>query len=162
MCCCGKPTINGEPGAYSWDGLSFMTCPVNPPALADGDTLLFDEPGRCGGLDCHAYHFRLVKGASVGSVALLVRHGGGDERTGLSCVARLALPALDAMDSNGRYWLLHTLYSAHRDGADRQDAYWRRAVAERRIKLQKVRGRNAVRVSVEPESSLPLLDNAAD
>ena len=60
MCCCAKPNVNGEPG-YSWDGKSISTRPVDPPMLEDGDVLLFDEPGRCGGMDSHCHHYRLVK-----------------------------------------------------------------------------------------------------
>lgn len=48
MCMCGRPTINGEPNAYSWDGKSHSTRQPSPPSLRDGDELLFDEPGRCG------------------------------------------------------------------------------------------------------------------
>ncbi len=152
MCCCGKPTINGQPGAYSWNGQTFSTWPVSPPALMDGDSLLWDEPGRCGGIDAHSHHFRLVKGYG-GSLAILVQHGGGRERVGLGSAAKLALQGLDTTDSDARFWLLHTLYSAHSDGRERAQeetsAYWRKAAAEKRIKTRKIRG--GVRVSVEPE-----------
>ncbi len=163
MCCCGKPTINGEVGAYSWDGKTFMTYQPSPPSLEDGDTMLCDEPGRCGGLDCHSHHFRLVKGRY--GHALLVQHGGGLERIGLGCVARLALPSLDTLDSNARYWLLHTLYSLHADAArssaGARDAFWQRAAAERRIKVKKLRGRNAVKVSVIDPPRITALEDAA-
>jgi len=148
MCCCGKPTINGEPG-YSWDGKSFSTWPVNPPDLAEGDELIYDEPGRCGGLDCHSHHFRLVKGLVY--TYLLVRHGGGDERITLPVTGGLMVPSMSVMDSNSRYWLLHMLYSIHRDGdfetAQRTGAYWRKAAAEKRIKTRKVR--SGVKVWIE-------------
>ena len=107
MCCCGKPNVNGTPGAYSWDGMTWSTRQPSPPDMRDGDVLLYDEPGRCGGLDCHAYHFRLVKAGAYHDV--LVRHGGGDERFSLCGTGRLMVPSLEALDSNGRYWLLHTL-----------------------------------------------------
>jgi len=150
MCCCGKPNVNGTPGAYSWDGKSFMTREVNPPSLTDGDTLLYDEPGRCGGLDCHSHHFRLT--SRYGSHAVLVRHGGGDERF---YVSRMILPAFEALDSNGRYWLMHTLYSAYSTGREQgtnaATSEWRLAAAEKRIKTRKVRGRGAVKVWIEPK-----------
>ena len=153
MCCCGKPTINGMVNAYSWDGHTFSTRAPNPPPLLDGDVLLYDEPGRCGGIDAHSHHFRLVKAG--GEVALLVRHGGGDEALALGCTGRLALPAFDGLDTNARYWLLHAIYSAHSNGADaaasRRDAFWRKAAAQKRIVVRKVRGRDAVEISVEPE-----------
>jgi hypothetical protein len=60
-------------GWSSWDGKNVGTREVDAPALLDGDVLLFDEPGRCGGLDSHCYHYRVVKRAGL---SLLVRHGG--------------------------------------------------------------------------------------
>lgn len=154
MCCCGKPNVNGQPG-YSWDGKSFSTRPVNPPELLEGDELLYDEPGRCGGVDCHAYHFRIVKRTYY--LALLVRHGGGDESFDLSfTVAKNMLPSLAAMDSNARYWLMHTIYSAARDAADKatekQRAFWRTAAAEKRIKTRKVN--RGVKVWVEDKPTV--------
>jgi hypothetical protein len=80
MCCCASPNVNGQPG-YSWDGKSVSTQPVNPPALQERDILLFDEPGRCGGMDSHCHHYRVVKD---GPWISLLRHGGGDERMHLS------------------------------------------------------------------------------
>ncbi len=152
MCCCGKPTINGMPGAYSWDGKNYSTRQPMPPDLREIDALLWDEPGRCGGIDAHSHHFRLVK-TSYPDFVLLVRHGGGDERIDLGCTARFVLPALESLDSNGRYWLLHTLYSVHssaeRHASQERDSVWQKAAAEKRIKVRKLRGRNAVRVSIE-------------
>ena len=50
MCCCEKPTINGTaPIKMTFDTPASNYRP-NPPELAEGDVLLFDEPGRCGGL----------------------------------------------------------------------------------------------------------------
>lgn len=72
MCCCAKPNVNGELG-YSWDGKNVSTRPVAAPTITDRDTLLFDEPGRCGGMDSHCHHYRLVKDIGI---SLLVRHGG--------------------------------------------------------------------------------------
>lgn len=151
MCCCGRPTINGELNAYSWDGKTYSTRPVAPPSLADGDSLIYDEPGRCGGLDCHSHHFRLVKGRY--GYALLVRHGGGDERIGLGVVARYAIPSFEPMDSNARFWLLHTLYSTHCDASnaarDKRDSIWRQAAAEKRIRTRRQPSRGTVKVWIE-------------
>ena len=75
MCCCGTPVVNGELG-YKWNSTDKPGVrPVDPPSLKDNDQLLRDEPGRCGGLDSHCHHYRLVK--SYGSLILLVRHVGG-------------------------------------------------------------------------------------
>jgi hypothetical protein len=97
MCCCGKPTVNGEIG-YRWNDPNAepTVYPVNPPTLNENETLIYDEPGRCGGLDSHCHHYRLV--CQFGSVRLLVRHGGGDERVRLSSTPTL-LDTLVAMDS---------------------------------------------------------------
>lgn len=154
MCCCGKATINGQPNAYSWDGKSFMTRQPSPPDLRDGDELLYDEPGRCGGTDCHSHHFRLVQG--YGSYDVLVRHGGGDERFSLGVVGRHLVPSLSALDTNGRYWLMHTLYSTRtdtrREVGDAVAQGWRLAAAEKRIKTRKMRG--AVKVWIEPRPTV--------
>lgn len=153
MCGCGKPTINGQPGAYSWDGKGFMTYPLAPPALAEGDTLIYDEPGRCGGIDSHSHHFRLVK-MQYGGHALLVRHGGGDERVSLGYSANLMLVGpMEGLDSNARYWLLHGAYSLYRDTkqhvAEQVTARFKSAFVEGRLKKKKVRGRNVCKVWIE-------------
>ena len=145
MCCCGKPVVNGEPG-YKWnfnDNPSVR--PVDPPSLNDNDQLLRDEPGRCGGLDSHCHHYRLVK--SHASLLLLVRHGGGDERLHLSGPLESVLAQLDSTDC---YWALNAIYHAYSDGkrsgSENTANKWRRAAAEKRIKTRKARGSQTVRV----------------
>src|ERR1700721_24187 len=158
MCCCGKPTVNGEVGAYSWDGKSHMTRQPSPPALRDGDELIYDEPGRCGGIDAPSHHFRLVK--CYAAYDVLTQHGGGEDRFSLGCVGRLLVPSLDALDSNGRFWLMHTLYSAREDtqrATEKTVAHkWRLAAVEKRIKTRKLRGRGAVRVWIEPPAQVAI------
>lgn len=149
MCCCGKPTINGEPG-YSWDGKRFGVRPPNPPELQEGDVLLYDEPGRCGGgTDSHCHHFRLVKN-HFGFVYLLVRHGGGDERISLGST-RNGLKTLVALDSGERYWMLQMLYHVQADAAraarQKECEKWSNAAAEKRIKTRRLKDR--VRVTIE-------------
>lgn len=146
MCFHDKPTINDE----AW----------RAPKLADGDVLLHDEPGRCGGLDHHSHHFRVVKSSS--SVYLLVRHGGGDERIRL--FPHKALPSFfEAMDSTARYWILATIYAAYRDGEEdgrgSECAMWRKAAVERRIKTRKQRGTDRVKVTIEPALRVQNLDS---
>ena len=150
MCCCGKPTINGQLG-YKWQPNEAASVrPVSPPSLADGDVLLYDEPGRCGGIDSHSHHYRVVK--DYGALYLLVRHGGGDDRINLH-LYKDQPEVLAQLTSNGRYWLLNATYHAYRDGKseghERTEATWRRAAAEKRIKTRKVRGGNAVKVWIE-------------
>lgn len=150
MCCCGKPTINGELG-YKWQPNDSPTVrPVHPPMNGqDGETILWDEPGRCGGLDLHSHHFLVTKWYST--YYLLVGHGGGDQRIKLFSL----LPAsLSAMDSNTRYSLLYAIYKAHSDGADEatmtERIRWNTAAAQKRIKTRKQRGSNGVKVWIEP------------
>ena len=97
--------------------------------------MLYDEPGRCGGMDSHSHHFRVVRDIGLD---LLVRHGGGEERVRLSGPIEAGLQALD---SDARYWLLCAIYHAHHDGerdaTDRERDKWQRAAAEKRIKTRK-------------------------
>jgi hypothetical protein len=152
MCCCGTPNVNGTLG-YRWESPNDPPSvrPVMPPELAPGDVLLYDEPGRCGGMDSHSHHYRVVKRG--GAVYVLVYHGGGQDGVRIWSWWTLEGP-LQVLDSNGRYWLLNTLYRVHeeakRAGRDQERAYWRQAAAEKRITVRKVRGRDAVKVEVEP------------
>lgn len=156
MCCCGQPNVNGTPNAYSWDGKSRSTRQPMPPALRDGDNLLYDEPGRCGGLDCHSHHFRLVK--CNGSHDVLVRHGGGEERFSLGVIGRLLVPSFERLDSNGRFWLMHTMYSTRsdtrREAESAVEHRWRTAAAEKRIRTRKLRGAPRVKVWIEPVATI--------
>jgi len=153
MCCCEKPNINGEFG-YKWQPTDKPTVRERyPPALRDGDMLLYDEPGRCGGIDSHSHHYRVVLGASR-VMELLVCHGGGQESIPLRTKSTL-LSAFADLDSTARYWALNAIYHAYWDGRKRgtedSDTRWREAAAEKRIKVRKVRGSNAVRVWVAPK-----------
>lgn len=147
MCCCGKPVINGQPG-YKWQPNDKPSVrPVDPPALGEHDTLVYDEPGRCGGLDAHCHHFRIVR--RRGFLHLLVRHDGGDECLDLHRTDSFR-KTLESLDSDARYWLLHTIYYAHHDGAqqarEETTQLWRRAAAEKRIKTRKQRNTGTVKV----------------
>lgn len=150
MCCCGKQVVNGQEG-YSWDGKSFGVRPIDAPTLQDGDTLLYDEPGRCGGLDSHCYHYRVVR-TRGGGLELLVKHGGGEERFYLSSTKTLVGP-LAALDSNGRYWMLNAIFhaqsNAERAGRDAEAGKWRLAAAQKLIKTRKYRGSDSVKVWIE-------------
>ncbi len=147
MCCCAKPNINGEAG-YSWDGKNIGTREPDPPSLQDGDVLLFDEPGRCGGMDSHCHHYRLVK--LGGFVMLLVRHGGGEERIDVSFPRGFSI---GAMDSNTRYWILNAIYHAsskgRRFGSGATEREYRQAFAEGRLKKRKLPAQGYVKVWIE-------------
>lgn len=153
MCCCGKPTINGTLG-YKWQPNDTpQVREAIPPAIASDEVLLFDEPGRCGGIDSHSHHYRLVKHYS--RYILRVAHGGGEDCVQLSLYGNGFKEMITALDSNTRYWLLNEFYrlasDARREGEQNEAAKWRKAAAEKRIKTRKVRGSNQVRVTMEPE-----------
>lgn len=59
-----------------WNNEGISTRRVDPPKIEEGETIIFDEPGRCGGIDSHCHHYQLVK-SNCGTISLLVRHGAG-------------------------------------------------------------------------------------
>ena len=148
MCMCEKSNVNGQHG-YCWNNPNEVGIhPVSAPALQDDDVLIFDEPGRCekGKIDAHSHHFRV---ASKGCFYwLLVHHGGGDERIP---IRDYAISAMMVSTSYGRYWMLYTIWAAHRDATgkarENERAVWMRAVVEKRIKTRKQR--DGVRVWIE-------------
>lgn len=154
MCCCREPHVNGTPGAYSWDGKHFMTATPIPPKLGEHDTLLFDEPGRCGnGVgDSHSHELRLVK-QQYGGYALLVRHGGGEERISLGHSNQFANMAA-AMDSNARYAFLIRFYHIQSDlvraAVEAEGAKWRTAIIEKRIKKKRRKQGGYPQITIEP------------
>lgn len=166
MCMCEHANVNGTLNAYSWNTDHKSTYPVNPPAPREGDELLYDEPGRCvrgvreggisGGLDSHAYHFRLVK--SRYDYAVLVRHGGGDECVPLGSIGKRIAPCFTGLDSESRYFLMYALYSTHRDARNAATSetsnLWRNAAAEKRIRTRRFPARGIVKVWIEPANKL--------
>jgi hypothetical protein len=157
MCCCGTPTINGQPG-YRWQPNDRpMVRPVDPPDVQDGEEILFDEPGRCGELDCHAHHFRVTSWYG-GILYLLVRNGSGDTRIQICGGKKTSLiNTLAALDTHARYWLLFAMFDAHRRGGqeayEKTNSYWRQAAAEKRIKTRKNSRRGTVKVWIEPAAA---------
>lgn len=146
MCYCEQPNVNGTTNS---------TYHVNPPSLSDGDVLMYDQPGRCGGIDSHSHHFRVVR--SYSTLHLLVRHGGGDERIRLHFYGADFLAAVAAMDSNTRYWMLLEIYNAHKDasreGRASEAERWSSAAAEGRIKTRKLPKQGRVKVWIEDSAS---------
>lgn len=149
MCCCAVPNVNGTIG-YQWqpDDPPGIKRP-DPPALGPEDRIVWDLPGRCGGLDSHCHHYTLVNHARP---SLLVRHGAGEDRIRLSNPRRV-LAALDCLPTDDlRYWfcnaLFHTWADGRMDGRAKELARWREAAAEGRIKTRKVRGSTVVNVSI--------------
>jgi hypothetical protein len=151
MCCCGKPVVNGELG-YKWQPNDTpQVRQALPPTLHETDVLLYDEPGRCGGIDSHCHHYRVVRSYSM--YALLVRHGGGEERLPLRLYGNGLKEMLAALESNPRYWILNEIYHVHSDakrqGRDAESAIWRKAAAEKRIKTRKQPRSESVKVWIE-------------
>lgn len=150
MCCCEQPTINGQPG-YKWQPTDNPSIrPPQPPTIQNEDVLLFDEPGRCGGIDSHSHHYRVVQ--EYGTLFLLVRHGGGDERIRLSLYKKQPEVFIH-LSSNARYWLLNAIYHAYSDGKRRGDeaatSEWRTAAIEKRIRTRKAKGYNSAKAWIE-------------
>ena len=125
--------------------------PARKPKLAEGDVELYSEHGRItGSIDYRSHWFVLVKG-QFGGYALLVKHGGGEERTQLGhSGVRGWLPALETMTSDQRYLLLHTIHSAASDAESLARkyaaAYWQTAFIEGRMKRRKKQGMYYVEV----------------
>lgn len=155
MCCCGKPVVNGEPG-YRWQPNDVPSIRrTDAPTLDEGDVLLFDEPGRCGGIDSHCHHYRVV--VKNRYLELLVQHGAGQERITLTDYSKTLQGTLDAMDSNARYWLLNVIFGAQRKAATNarecERHVWTLAAAEKRIKTRKQPKRGLVKVWIEPATA---------
>lgn len=152
MCMCKTPTINGEPG-YSWDGKSESVRQPHYAELEADDQLLYDLPGRCGGLDSHCHDFRIVKQRGEGY--LLVHHGGGSERLRLG--ARPLLGTLPLLSDHARYWMMQALYHVQQAAAAKARAdemwKWRAAAAEKRIKTRKYRGQDGSKVWIVPRAN---------
>jgi len=173
MCGCnhfgGKHNVNGQPGYYwnSSEGGGRKRDPFFAP-LADGETLLAEEPGRCagpaeghkgGGIDSHCLDLRLVMPKYGSHPVILVLTRDGAERVEVKDYTGHVLPALLAMDSNARYFTLSAIYKGVRDAAraaeTRTRDEWAAAFIQKRIK--KTRRNRMVYVNiVTPAEPAPL------
>lgn len=111
MCFCDEATVNGDFGYRGLPTAKPGVCAPDAPELSEGQSLLYDEPGRCDKIDSHSYHYRVVRWYS--SAYLLVRHGSRDEHLLLSASL---LDTLSPLESSPRYWILNALYHAYCDG----------------------------------------------
>lgn len=142
------------------------------PDPAEGDTVLVSEHGRIlpalinpgpgRGVDCRSHSFKLVRG-QYGGFYLLVRHGGGDERFKVDYSNRLAA-VFEALDSDARYYLLHTLLKVHHTAeraAQQQTATkYAQAFAEGRLRKRRKQGRAWVEIVPPPAAQQD--DNAVE
>jgi hypothetical protein len=162
-------TSQESPAVLAHDNYSRKERDWRAPSVPDGDAILFDEPGRVLGrdnpqapggrdaVDCRSHYFRVTKG-QFGGYRLHVRHGGGEESLELSYSSRI-VDALAQMDSDARYWVLHSFLDAHhktaRTTSGKVSNEWRMAAAEKRIKTRKLPGKSEFKVWIEPKASLP-------
>lgn len=144
MCnCVSHPNVNGEPG-YRWNdnGPGGVRQP-SPPPVGPDETVLFDEPGRCGGLDGHAHHFMVIK-PQYGYPVLAWNHGGGPGRIELGGpIWKLIAPTIAGLETHARYWLLYAIYevqeTARRTARKAEWAVWHQAALQGRIKVNRRR-----------------------
>ena len=136
--------------------------PLRAPKLEEGETVMFSEHGRIvkantyghgrNGIDYRSHYFTIVKTAYSGC-ALLVKHGGGEERFKLDYSAPRVAQFFEPLDSTARYLLMHAFYSVHEDAARDAKAATAQehklAFAEGRLKKRKQRGADAVKVWIE-------------
>lgn len=87
------------------------------PTIREGDTVIYSEHGRVVNKTCFRSYWHVLIKAEVGGYWLLTKHGGGEERFSLGYnFQNTWIPAVESMDSDQRYLLLHTLYSAYSNG----------------------------------------------
>jgi len=126
------------------------------PTIKAGDVELFSEYGRIiGNVDYRSHWFVLVKSETGSQAALIVKHGGGEERIPLGYTSGLnAVKSFSALDSEGRYLTMHLLYRIHtearRMAAEETRATYNRAFVDGRLKKRKLRGVASVKVWIEP------------
>lgn len=139
--------MNDNWGAETW----------RQPKEQDGDVLLSSEHGRIiGRIDYRSHWFKLVK-QRFGGIALLVSHGGGEERITLGhCTGDAIAAACSVLDPDTRYKLLHAIldvsHDASRAARDKTAAEYRTAFAAGTLKKRKMRGQAKCKVWIETTS----------
>lgn len=126
--------------------------PWRAPKPAEGETVIYSEHGRVLDNTCYRSHWFMLIREAYGGYAVLVRHGAGEERVRIW--SKRIVAALEHVDSDARYYLLHTIFTTWKQG--REQGYsaaaleHKQAMAEGRLKCRKVRGRDEVKVWIEP------------
>jgi len=128
------------------------------PTVGPDETLIFNEPGRVlqgydergTGVDCRSHSFSVVK-PKYGEYHLKVKHGGGEESYAIG-YSVLTIRALEKVDSDGRYWLLHNMLNVIHNAqrATRQDTASEYAQAFAEGRLKKRRRNNRIHVEIQP------------
>lgn len=145
-----KPLLTREVVTQDW----------RAPTVPEGQTLVFDEPGRVmdrrtngGGSDvCYrSYWFRVTRWHSA--LILRIKHGGGEESQPLGYVEDAIHTILHALDSDARFFVLWELYDARKEGAKqaaaRTAASYSQAFVDGRLKKRKRRGTSTYDVWIE-------------
>jgi hypothetical protein len=115
MCFCDQPVVNGQYG-YKWQPSDIQSIRrPHPPETDEDELVLYDGPGRCGGIDAHSHHYRLTK--RYGSPFLLVQHGSGKERIRLHVTDHF-YEMVVLLNATQLYWWCHTMYYAYREGKE--------------------------------------------
>lgn len=126
--------------------------PARAPSLAEGDNLIYSEHGRVLDNVCYRSHWLCLVRAQFGGYYLLVKHGGGQERFQIAYSKRM-VQALENIDSDSRYFLLHSMlkinHDAARNASEATSARYRAAFVNGTLRKRKQRGGNAFKVWIE-------------
>jgi len=159
-----NPVFNDDWGADRPAG-NWGAEPWRAPKLAEGDSVLRSEYGRIidgcssggGGIDYRSHWFILVN-AKYGGYAILVKHGGGEERISLGYNRRVP-KIIEGLASDDAYVLMHDMVKlageSRRNAAEAEASKYRAAFANGLLKKRKVRGSNSVKVWIEPAPIKP-------
>jgi hypothetical protein len=116
--------------------------PLRRPTIGELDTLVISEHGRVINNTDYRSHWFCIVSEKYGGYALLVKHGGGEERIALGYGYKMK-PIIDGMeklDGDTRYLIMHQLYDVHRDARLAESGKYQRAFASGQLKKERVRG----------------------
>ncbi len=129
--------------------------PWREPKAREDENVIRSEHGRIAfNIDYRSHWFVLVQGPSKHQYAIMVKHGGGEERIQMPTVNFKEIAAvIAALPSDEAYLLMHQLYDIHKDAvreARRQTAKeYREAFVEGRLKKRKLPAQGTVKVWIE-------------
>ena len=134
------------------------------PKISSGDVLLIEQYGRSiNNIDHRSHCFRVVTDKiSQLSVALLVRHGGGDERIFLGySIAKTAIEGLLLLPEDSQYLALSLMYEIHKTAKAQASAMtaheYKKAFADGKLKKRKLPKQNLVKVWIEQNDQSPAI-----
>ncbi len=131
--------------------------PWREPKMQDTDVLKRSECGRIVfNIDYRSHWFVLVKG-QFGGHALLVKHGGGEERIQMPmCNDGQLARIIASLNSDDAYLLMHHLFDIHKDarraGESATATEYRHAFVDGRLKKRKHPAKGVVKVWIEPKT----------